>query len=110
MNDLYKGYDDWERLINKYYNLDFNDEGTRRRFREDFEEISRLMWAHWITHMDAEDLAAELSEAWFNLENIRYRSVIEAYDEALCYCRYASDRMNINKWLRIRTLLNYDVE
>ena len=110
MSDSYKGYKDWEKLVNRYYNLDFSDEKIRRRFREDFEEISRLMWAHWISHMDVEDLAAELSEAWFNLENIKYKSVVEAYDEALSYCWYASDRMNINRWLRIRTLLNYDVE
>lgn len=110
MNDLYKGYEDWEKLINKYYSLDFSDERVRRCFREDFEEISRLMWAHWINHMNVEDLAVELSEAWFSLESIKYKSIVEAYDEALCYCRYASDRMNINRWLRIRTLLNYDIE
>ena len=110
MSDLYKGYEDWEKLINKYYNLDFNDERIRCHFRKDFEEISQLMWVHWISHMDVEDLAAELSEAWFNLESIKYKSIAEAYDEALYYCRYASDRMNINRWFRIRTLLNYDVE
>ena len=111
MGDLYEGYDSWEKLIKKYENVDFNDEEMRRHFREDFEEVSRLMWEYWITHMDADDLAAQLSEAWFHLEGIQFNaSIAEIYKEALYYCWYASDRMSVNRWFRIRVLLNYDVE
>lgn len=111
MSDLYEGYDSWEKLIKKYENADFNDEEMRRHFREDFEEVSRLMWEYWITHMDADDLAAQLSEAWFHLEGIQFdASIAETYKEALYYCWYASDRMNVNRWFYIRVLLNYDVK
>lgn len=110
MNDLYKGYDSWEKMLKMYENADFRDKETRRRFREDFEIVSRLMWEHWIVRMYLDDLAEQLSETWFNLEGIDFNSVVEAYEEAYAYCWYASDRMSVNRWFRIRVLLNYDVE
>ena len=110
MNDLYKGYDSWEKMLKMYENADFRDKEIRRRFREDFETVSRLMWEHWIVRMHLDDLAEQLSETWFNLKGIDFDSVVEAYEEAYAYCWYASDRMNVNRWFYIRVLLNYDVK
>ena len=105
----YEGYNSWKKLLNKYEDADFSDAKVRENFRKDFEKISKLMWKCWIENSSSEELAEGISEAWCSgIEN--NNTIEKIYKEAYGYCFYASDRMNINRWMRIRILLNYDVK
>lgn len=105
----YQGYDSWEKFLNKYEKANFSNPKIRKNFRNDFYEVSKLMWKAWIENMDADDLAEQLSNMWCSgIEPSK--NMEENYQNACSYCFYASDRMNINRWMRIRILLNYDVE
>ena len=109
MQKEYEGYEDWEELVNKYDDKDFGDATVRKQFREDFNKVSELMWNSIIKNMYRDELAKDLSEMW--CQDIAPRETIgDTYAEACAYLYYASDRMNMNRWMRIRILLNYDVE
>ena len=105
----YKGFDSWDKMLSKYEDVDFSDPKIRKKFRKDFEKVSKLMWKTWIENSSSGELAEAISEAWCSgIE--KSNTMKENYEEAYGYCYYASDRMNINRWMRIRILLNYDVE
>lgn len=36
----YESYDSWEKLLNKYEDVDFSDAKVRKNFRKDFEELA----------------------------------------------------------------------
>ena len=110
---IYRGFDDWYELYEKYEHADFDDNLERKAFREEFETISMSMWHHYINLASndiekQQELAETLAEMWCS--GIGCDSIKGAYEDALDYLRYASDRMNINRWMRIRILLNYDIE
>ena len=107
----YQGYDSWEKFLNKYHEADFNNSKTRENFRKDFKKVSKLMWKCWLENNSSDELADAISEAWCSGKDIEKRDTMkEIYEAAYWYCFYASDRMNINRWLRVRILLNYDIE
>lgn len=109
MQNEYKGFDDWNELCKKYEHTDFSNNLERASFREDFSKVSELMWNSIIKNMYRDELAKDLSDMW--CQDIAPRETIkDTYQEAYSYLRYASDRMNMNRWMRIQILLNYDIE
>jgi len=105
----YRGYDNWKELINKYKNADFNDVEIRKQFRKDFNYISTLMWNCWFNNMERKDIIGQLVETWCS-DIEPSANIGDTYREAYLYCSCVSDRMNINRWMHIRILLNYDIE
>ena len=104
----YIGYENWEELLNKYKNEDFGDAEVRKHFRDDFNEVSELMWRCWTKNFDDMDIKA-LAEVWCSgIE--QGKTMKDTYEEACAYLDYSSDRMNFGRWMRIRILLNYDVK
>lgn len=108
----YRGFEDWDAFVSRYKYASFSSSGVRERFVQDFNSVSKLMWDAWLKNMSPADLASQLSEAWFSpLEKEETALTPEQVCESvLGHCRYASDRMNINRWLRIRVLLNQIIE
>lgn len=108
----YCGFEDWDAFVSRYKYASFSSSGVRERFVQDFNSVSKLMWDAWLKNMSPADLASQLSEAWFSpLEKEETALTPEQVCESvLGHCRYASDRMNINRWLRIRVLLNQIIE
>lgn len=108
----YRGFEDWDAFVSRYKYASFSSSGVRERFVQDFNSVSKLMWDAWLKNMSPADLASQLSEAWFSpLEKEETALTPEQVCKSvLGHCRYASDRMNINRWLRIRVLLNQIIE
>lgn len=107
----YEGFDSWYPLYEKYKDADFNIKENREAFNNDFEEISKLMWQCWIDNNDTESVAEAIATMWCSgFEKQEHESIADMYDTALGRLEYSSDRMNINRWMLIRILLNYGVE
>ena len=108
----YRGFEDWNAFVSRYKYASFSSFGVREHFIQDFNSVSKLMWDAWLKNMSPAGLASQLSEAWFSpLEKEETALTPEQVCESvLGHCRYASDRMNINRWLRIRVLLNQIIE
>lgn len=91
----------WQKLYNEFDGVDFSIESERKRFREEFRRLSEL----WINQVDfyPEDYADMWCEGYDST-----KSVMEHYYDALGYLQYATDRMNLNRWLYIQIRLNLD--
>ena len=107
----YRGFEDWNAFVSRYKDASFSSPSEREQFIQDFNSISQLMWDEWLKTTQPAELSLQLSEAWFSpLEKFECRSPEQVCKSALGYCNYVSDRMNINRWLRIRVLLNQIIE
>ena len=108
--ETYKGFDTWNKLLQKYKGVDFSSEEQRSNFLKDFEYSSSLMWEKWLTNMDTEDLVEQLTETWhIPVGSMNDKTPKEIFDAAIDYCGGVSDRMNINRWFHIRDLLNLTI-
>ena len=107
----YLGFETWDAFVSRYKNSSFSSPAERECFIQDFNSVSQLMWNSWLKNMSPDELSSQLSEAWFSpLEEERSLSPDQLCKAVLAHCSYASDRMNVNRWLRIRVLLNLIVE
>lgn len=109
-NGTYWTWQYWLKLAEKYEYIDFTKAEDRKRFREEFEELSVIWFSKNIERYM--DFPKALSEMWCDIhkENHIKESIASIYRRARGYLEYASDRMYINRWLYIRLLLNYDIE
>lgn len=96
--------DKWINLVEKYEKQDYNDENVRKALLKDFEQLSKQYWKDILERAPKEELAEEIANIWCRLPEVT--SVVDAFEEATSYMYYASDRMNLNRWLLIRSLLN----
>lgn len=104
---IYLGFETWDAFVSRYKDASFNSPAEREGFIRDFNFVSQLMWIAWLKNMSPDELSSQLSEAWFSpLEEEASLSPDQLCKSVLAHCSYASDRMNINRWLRIRVLLN----
>lgn len=108
----YLGFETWDAFVSRYKDASFNSPTERESFIHDFNFVSQLMWSTWLKNMSTDELSSQLSEAWFSPleEEEASLSPDQVCKAVLAHCSYASDRMNINRWLRIRVLLNLIVE
>ena len=108
----YRGFEDWNAFVSRYKYASFSSSGVREHFIQDFNSVSQLMWNDWLKTMLPEELSADISEAWFSPLEEKETSLTpeQICESVLGHCSYASDRMNINRWLRIRVLLNQIIE
>lgn len=107
----YLGFETWDAFVSRYKAASFSSPAERECFIQDFNFVSQLMWNAWLKNMSPDELSSQLSEAWFSpLEEELSLSPDQLCKAVLAHCNYASDRMNINRWLRIRVLLNLIVE
>jgi len=108
----YRGFEDWDDFVSRYKDASFSSPFIRERFAQDFNFVSQLMWNDWLENMSPAELSLQLSEAWFSSlkEEAADLTPEQVCKSVLEYCNYASDRMNINRWLRIRVLLNLIIE
>ena len=100
-------YTKWEKLVKRYKGADFNNAEQRKSFETDFTALS---YEYFIQEGVDED---QLAEIWTRPEGLLedfQKPIKEIYDNALGYLDYASDRMNYNRWLYIRLLLNCDIK
>ena len=60
-----------------------------------------------VKNQDIDDMV----EMWANLDSVRQETYQEYYDEFRDYLMYATDRMEINRWLYLQLLINktYDL-
>lgn len=107
----YLGFETWNAFVSRYKGASFSSPSEREQFIQDFESVSQLMWDDWLKTIPPADLSSLLSEAWFSpLEEDEYSTPEQVCKSVLGHCLYASDRMNVNRWLRIRVLLNLIIE
>ena len=108
----YRGFEDWDDFVSRYKDASFSSPSEREQFIQDFNSVSQLMWDDWLKTIPPADLSSLLSEAWFSPlgEKEETSTPEQVCKSVLGHCRYASDRMNINRWLRIRVLLNLIIE
>lgn len=108
----YLGFETWDAFVSRYKDASFSSPSSRERFIQDFNFVSQLMWSAWLKNMSTDELSSQLSEAWFSPLEEEEASLSPEHlcKSVLAHCSYTSDRMNINRWLRIRVLLNLIVE
>lgn len=108
----YLGFETWDAFVSRYKDASFSSPSEREQFIQDFESVSQLMWDEWLKTIPSADLSSMLSEAWFSPlgEKEETSTPEQVCKSVLGHCRYASDRMNVNRWLRIRVLLNLIIE
>lgn len=108
----YRGFEDWDAFVSRYKYASFSSPEVREQFIQDFNSVSQLMWDDWLKAMSPEELSVDISEAWFSPLEKKETSLTpeQVCESVLGHCNYASDRMNINRWLRIRVLLNLIIE
>lgn len=107
----YLGFETWDAFVSRYKDASFSSPSEREQFIQDFESVSQLMWDDWLKTIPPADLSSMLSEAWFSpIEEDEALTPEQVCKSVLGHCSYASDRMNVNRWLRIRVLLNLIIE
>lgn len=103
-------YEEWMEYVNKYENKNYSDATIRKQMLDDFLELSKKYWENILSIYSIEELIEDISDIWFNVKSIENMSVEDAFEEAVGYIFYASDRMDLNRWFRIRCLLNKGIE
>ena len=106
MKDL-DWFERWFALYKKHEEANFKEEKARQAFEKDFTELSK----EWL---DTEFKSIDFADAWCNISDMvlngELKTPEEAYNAARAYLEYVTDRMCINRWLYIRTLLNRGIE
>lgn len=105
----YRGFEDWMDLYNKYDKADMSIEDNQKALCRDFEDVSKLYFQAMIEQNGTKDAAEILSGMWcqgYRLTQEEGNTKKDYAEFALCRIWYSSDRMNINRWMHIRILLN----
>ena len=105
----YRGFEDWNELYEKYESVDMSIEDNQKALCKDFEDVSKLYFEELIKQNETEDAAEVLSGMWcqgYELTEEEGNTKKDYAEFALGRIWYSSDRMNINRWMYIRILLN----
>ena len=104
------GYIYWNTICDYFYKDEFNLSNYVVKDAKTINHI-KYLWKcaskKYLKNQDIDDMV----EMWANLDSLRQETYQECYDEFRDYLMYATDRMEINRWLYLQLLINktYDL-